>query len=969
MTAHNKIQQQYFTRDREGIFRTSEGFDTVAKSQGLDNAFIKSVLHPYCVYKAPQELLARDESNSELYPKTLLVFHADSGELVIGRNVYIGTDFTGQRSASFTHQFIIPKELQEPFLREPNRLFCIRGFRSSYDIRDGKSIPELEDIDFDPVYRQEEQDRLLAEQGIDSRLFQQLIYTIMSSATNKRKVYIVLASDVSESAEKAKRLLEIIYRCVPYAFRRQLGFMTFNSEPEAKQNIHIVFVEQGGLRLPDRRIEKDYVFDFANQRFVNSELPGQDHPLLDWIWKFRNDKGRLDELFDFCEQALQGAVEPVALAIPTYYQLGTLYEIEQGNDGLYEKNRAGTMNSLLMYLDKGTVRQKPRFKELFIRLLRKDVSDVEGLPTADYFKSLIAYYALAEEGEQALLIQCFMIFLNRVAARTGEGIEKAAPLFDLLLQQSSLFGLVMKELQKQSAATAEQYVIYRMKQVSSVDQLKKEVGFWLTESENVSLQRFFTNEVLKKSNQLLQRDTRKRIEAAVSLHGYFAELPSLYGKKRYEDFCNQLKLEIKLKLLEELNLAQLSYEDVIALGFVVDPLDEDLYRHADKSKKQLLILIGILYCVLMLRPGEENDAVEALRGLGPVELENVQESIKRLLADRIDLTRFSSIPLAFYKPQAEQGLYHSLAYNYEGLLEFIRGSSVETDRVHDFIIWSASDSRFLDLKGGINPHYKASISKYFQLRDTRAFKDKLVRQKLLAINNESFAVLFRTIKLKQSGKFVRFFVRNKRRLVRNGLIAAPFIIILLFVFWNPMMNWMASFGPPPIIVVEPLPEKSPTMNLALKATVKGTAKNGLNVKMYVNGQYISNGAVDTTVMLHDGENLFDITGVNRGGKSSEIIRQKVMYSMPIPTLTHGPIPETTKNSSITISVSAKDTNDPSPTIYINGQSVGQGSISQTINLVAGENPIEIKAGNNFGKMSDTIKKTVKYDPGSAAAKK
>lgn len=37
----SKIAQQMYTRERRGLFRSTEGFDTVAKSDSLDNNFIK----------------------------------------------------------------------------------------------------------------------------------------------------------------------------------------------------------------------------------------------------------------------------------------------------------------------------------------------------------------------------------------------------------------------------------------------------------------------------------------------------------------------------------------------------------------------------------------------------------------------------------------------------------------------------------------------------------------------------------------------------------------------------------------------------------------------------------------------------------------------------------------------------------------------------------------------------------------
>ncbi|MFD2875249.1 hypothetical protein ACFTAO_03610 [Paenibacillus rhizoplanae] len=36
------ITQQMYTRERRGVYRSTEGFDTVAKSESLDNNFVKN---------------------------------------------------------------------------------------------------------------------------------------------------------------------------------------------------------------------------------------------------------------------------------------------------------------------------------------------------------------------------------------------------------------------------------------------------------------------------------------------------------------------------------------------------------------------------------------------------------------------------------------------------------------------------------------------------------------------------------------------------------------------------------------------------------------------------------------------------------------------------------------------------------------------------------------------------------------
>ncbi|WP_282939670.1 hypothetical protein [Paenibacillus sp. RC67] len=427
-----------------------------------------------------------------------------------------------------------------------------------------------------------------------------------------------------------------------------------------------------------------------------------------------------------------------------------------------------------------------------------------------------------------------------------------------------------------------------------------------------------------------------------------------------------MMLELQLELLEELDERSLSYDDVIRLSFMVDPIDTTLFQRMEKNKRQTIIVLALLYRLLMLKPEEESEALEAMKELGPADLERVQDSLKRLLENRIDSSRFSPIAFAFYVPDAEQSFQFAAGYDYDGMLEYIASNMSDTDTMYDFLLKSAGDRKFLDDKEVIQSSYKAAVTRYFDIHDARAFRNKAVRERLLAVANPSFAALFQAIKLKQSGKWIRFFVRNKRKLVRSSLIAVPVTALLLFLLWTPMLNWMASVGPPPEIAVETLPETSTTMNLPIKASVKGDKAKAETVKMYLNGQYVANGAIDTTIALHDGENLIEFTAINRGGTASEVVQKKVMYTMPSPTLTYNPIPETSKTAPVIISASAKDTNDTSPTIYINGQAVGQGTVSWSMNLTPGDNTVEIKAGNKFGKMSDTIKKTIKYTPAASA---
>ncbi|SFL67331.1 hypothetical protein SAMN03159341_108163 [Paenibacillus sp. 1_12] len=961
MESRKPIQQQYFTRDREGVFRTNEGFDTVAKSEGLDAAFIKTTLNPYCVYKAPKELLGRNEENEALYPEALVVFHAENGDMVISRSCYVGVDFTGQRSTSFTHQFVVPKDRKEEFLREPERLLQINSFQSAYDIREGKVLPELNDIGYREAARSRSIDRtelLLTRLGIDQIRFQQLVYAVMSSVANKKKIYIVLDTDVTDSAELAKDLLDLLYRSIPYSTRRQLGFMTFNSEPEGKQGLHIVFVEKGGIRQPDRNVEREHLFDFSNQRFLNTELPAQEHFFLDMIWKKRHTQDQLDPLFEFIEEALQGINSQTAVKVQTYDELYTLYEIEQGNEVLYEANRDAAMQGIVTYVNAETLSSKVRLNQLFITLTRRDLMNGEFLPSPDYVNCLLQYYAFADEGVKSLLDNCFMIFINRAANRSDDGMSEAAQIFDQLLGRESMFDSVMMGLYTQQAGTAERYVAYRMAKAVSVKALMEEIRFWIQHSESIVQQRFFANEVLKRVKKLLQTDSvHKQLETANALYRYFDELPERSGNQQYEDFCGQLKLEIRLDLLDSLQPGNLEYEDIVQLGFMLEKVDQELNSHLDKRQKQTVHLLSTIYKVLLMSKKEDSELVKAIDRLDTLDLERIQEYLKKLLFTKVGPEHFSKIVYAFYRPSLGQASGYEAEFDYYGLLDYIASTTRGSHTIYDFLVWSAEDTRFLNMRQVMDANYKAAVSKYFDNHDPRAFRDKEVKQKLLATPNESFVTFFKAVKLRQSGKLIRFAIKNRRKLVRTGLVIAT-LVIILFVFRNPISMLIAYLGPAPVIVVEALPAEATASTVTLQASASNADPE---IKLYVNDQLIGNGKISTTIDLKDGLNVFEFKAVNRGGKASEVVKKQVTYAMPAPIVTIEALPETTRNSSIQLKVGAADIQDPSPTIFVNGQAVGQTSVSKTIELKAGENIIEIKAANKQGKMSEPILKKIKYE--------
>lgn len=1040
MSGDRRIQQQYYTRGREGVFRSSEGFDTVAVSPGLDLTFIKSTLQPYCVYKAPKELAERSEEDASLYPEPLTVFHAKGGDLVIGRSVYVAVDFTGQRSASFTHQYVVPAERKEAFIREPNRLFRVQGFQDRYDEHGSKELPELDEIEFDKTFDSGGIDRLLQKLGIGDVRFRELIHAVWVAVSGKRKVYISLDSDAREAAEDARRLLEIVYRCLPYPVRRRLGFTTFSAEAESKQHLHLVFVERGGIRSSDRSIDKDFVFDFTSDRYANTELPEPESAFLNEIWELRTNPERLADLFDFCEEAWPGANgDGDGGGMPRlaeYDTLVQLYRMEQGDLSAYADNRNRTMHVLADCLAADSAKGSKRLNELLIRLLREDAAKPDHVPDADFVRSLARCYEAAADGPKALALQCFLMFIKRAAAAATGGIWRAAELIDAIKERPALFASVFGELRASSRDTAEAYIAHCLGRSSSAAALLKEIDEWLAYGGADMFQPAFANEVLKKCDALLKSDRSKRWTGAQALIEYFDRLPEREQNRAYEDICGQLKLELCQRLLSLVDIGELGLDELLRVGALLAAHREELWRNADRMAAQKLELLETVYRVLSGEK-EPSAAEETLDRLGPLDLQRVRDQIKRTLQDRIDRSQFGKLPYAFYDPQPGSAGYAS-DYDFFALLQYIR-MAAGPETVYDFLVWSAGDARFARNQG-IDPNYRAAVGKYFDLLDAKAFRQKAVRQQLLSVDNAAFVALFGSIKRKQTGlsRFIpvvrllasvsnaaagrgqaggknggksggkvsgktsgktsgnasagRAGVResggqsgvrergdgtsgarassgqadrislaaiwsaHRRRIVRLSLLLVM-VVLLVMLVRIPVSYWIES-SKPPVVTVDALPETVESPALRLKASVP---EGDLSVRLFVNGEYVSNGTMDKPVTLQTGVNRFEFKAVDRKGKESEPVVKQVTYTPKGPKLEIGEVPETTQSASLKVKFSASDPDDPSPELFVNGKQVGKGSVTTTVTLSKGDNRIEFTAENKDGERGEPVVKTVRYE--------
>ncbi|RUT31755.1 hypothetical protein EJP77_10230 [Paenibacillus zeisoli] len=544
------IQQQIYTRARRGIFRQTEGFDTVAKSAGLEASFIKKVLHPFCVYDAPAELTARGERDNAAYPGAVHLFHTENGDTVLGRSIYQAADFTGLRSAFFTHNYVIPASRSEELVRN-YRSYLHANFQDSYDMEQGGQLPVLDQLPVDrasldsgrvnPV-------QLLEELHIPETMFKQLLSAVMSSAVSGRKVYVALDVPASYVSEAAVPLLELVYAALPYSYRRKLGFLTYAKEPQSRKGIHISFVERGSLRHGDRSIEKDYTFDLASGRVTNVELDWTKQPFLDLVW---SRIGRLDQLEDFHRFAdimLKDMGPEKAMSISSYHELSVLYQIEGGNEALYEDHKIAVLSGMLEYLrPAGALPAKERLNDLFLARfdLEFDIVKSGMVPELAVAECIKDYYRIDSKNNERKIVEYFI----RAAVNAVKNKSAFAGIYALIENHPSLCKAYFDQVLKDDQLTSLLYDPYMEGRLHAAEGAREVVslvqewdrlypGIW----DKSALKELARSELTRKLKA--QQNLAAAVNEVLLMLGAHREPASEAG--RYEEWREQ-KRQLKMK--------------------------------------------------------------------------------------------------------------------------------------------------------------------------------------------------------------------------------------------------------------------------------------------------------------------------------------------------------------------------------------------------------------------------------------
>lgn len=291
------IQQHYYTRDKNGIFSKTPGYDTVAKSINLEDEFIINTLQELCFYEAPADLVGEEQISK--YPKALFCVNTEHNVMVIGESAFAGKDYTGGRNRYFTHNYIISEEEKHTYVTNPERIIYSEGFLHNYDINKGYIIPEIQEIrENKKLSSTSSIEEMFNKASINEEIFIKLIKASFHAAKYGKKIYVVLNCDSGTVTNVAKEVLKYLYRVIPFAVRRKIGFITYMKSPKNKNLINIIFLCKGSIKRINTELKAGYVFDIPGNEFYIEGIDNKKNLFIEFVMNNVEKVEILNEFFN-----------------------------------------------------------------------------------------------------------------------------------------------------------------------------------------------------------------------------------------------------------------------------------------------------------------------------------------------------------------------------------------------------------------------------------------------------------------------------------------------------------------------------------------------------------------------------------------------------------------------------------------------------------------------------------------------
>lgn len=270
-------EQHLYTRSNYGgIYENRPGFTTVCATPGLNKKDIEMLEH-HCEYSVSKKVL--EKCGCQRMPN-IKYFMKDINETyIIGQSCFRKEEGISDREVFLVHNFAVKKDCQE-YQEFMSNLYHMAGeipFITEFEDRKPKSEEHSRQSDnflqpiSDAYINDESQfcfnDQGLAAIGISRGIFQMMVYAVISAIGTKKKIFINLNCEVEQMTEQAIMVMQHIYAVLPNVLRGRVGYQTFYTGENVKNNIMIYFfpnklIEMGKAveQIGERSIKQDYLF-------------------------------------------------------------------------------------------------------------------------------------------------------------------------------------------------------------------------------------------------------------------------------------------------------------------------------------------------------------------------------------------------------------------------------------------------------------------------------------------------------------------------------------------------------------------------------------------------------------------------------------------------------------------------------------------------------------------------------------
>jgi len=573
------IQQQYYTRSLKGLYSSTPGYDTVAKSKGLSDNFVIDVLHPLCNYNPPIELTYSNNGNLDIFPQALTCIQTLDGTMVLGRIIYTGVDSIGFRNTFFAHNYVIPKDEKDDLLKDISKLFYVDSFMKKYAASEGVELPTISELSFHGNSGElNDIDTLFSKLKIDGTIYKKILAALFLSSLNNKCIYVSLNVGASEFTACSKGLMEKLLLALPYELRKRIGFVTYSREPKKMQHINIMFVEKGGITINNSDEINTYIFDLSKEIYTNVNIDVDKHYFLEYIWRNLRNQDKLIEFHELAQSMLRSQSESLKYSLDFYNQLAVMCDLKEGNEEYYKENKGECFKGVYDLCSLQYIENKEWIRESFLTMFKREIHYVENIEgyisPITFIETLLNYYDEASLKHQERIFE--IISISLINSNEVGNSEYSLNIMEKIRVKENFFRnfiTTIYESKRLRKSIVLWYVEESFKKINTINDMFNEIIFWFCVSYRIVAHRTFHDVVKLRFVRIIDKQQDK-VAATNKVLNFLREFSEEKHEIVSENIMNIVN-ELNSKMFLVVDLDEISEEALMKLEINEEQFDVD----------------------------------------------------------------------------------------------------------------------------------------------------------------------------------------------------------------------------------------------------------------------------------------------------------------------------------------------------------------------------------------------------------